>query len=382
MLNIPIVLGSATPSLETLFNVLVGRIKQLDLKQRATKVVMPKIELLDMRGQENSFIHQNLVQKIRKTLAENKQVILFLNKRGFSAVLKCKSCDWASDCDNCSSHQTVYLSKQKLICHHCGSCRKIPLCCPKCNETDLMFLGAGTEKLEKFLGQQFPNNNILRLDRDNQKSSKKLEQAIEKINNLEVDIILGTQLLVKGHHFPNVDLVCVINSDGAFYSSDFRAEEKLLQQLIQVSGRSGRETKTGGKVLIQTQIPEHDLFLSVIKSDYLKHANIILKQRNDYNLPPYSAMAEINASAIDEMLLFKYLRDLRDGLRKVIINDEVEILGPASPAINRKKNRYIANLVITANSKAILQKYNIVLIKLIDYLDNKNYFKTNLNIDP
>ncbi|MGY0400277.1 MAG: helicase-related protein, partial [Ostreibacterium sp.] len=236
----------------------------------------------------------------------------------------------------------------------------------------------GQKNLESQLNQQFPYHRILRLDRDKQTTARQLDAALMKIQMGEVDIILGTQLVVKGHHFPKVELVCVVDADSALFSSDFRAEERLYQQLIQVAGRAGRESNTG-KVYIQSTVPDHVVFHALIKHDYWTYAEKLLTERTQYGLPPQTAMVLVKSSALDQCLLINYLRAIRESL--IENSKTLMVQGPVPLAVVRVKNRFQAQLCLSADNKMDVQKYLPLLVNIIKYYDKSNRFKTIIDVD-
>lgn len=377
--NIPVVMGSATPSLESLANAERGIFHLHRLSERATGATLPEIIIVDRRGHgREQVLAKQVQQQMRQTLQRGEQVLLFLNRRGFSPVMCCSNCDWHSDCPACSVYQTAHLQTRQLCCHHCGHIEPIPLRCPNCGEAALYFPGAGTEKLESQLNKQFPNYRVLRLDRDKQSTAGQLDTALAKIHAGEVDIIVGTQLLAKGHHFKNVTLVCVVDADSALFSSDFRAEERLYQQLIQVAGRAGRETLPG-QVYIQSSVPEHAVFHALLRHDYGAYAKQLLRQRADYQLPPFVAIALIKASAKQQATVLDYLRALKSALSTHAT--ALTTLGPVPLAIARINNRYQAQLWLSAADKATLQKALPLVQQMIAHYDPGNRYQTVIDVD-
>ncbi|MBS9778045.1 MAG: primosomal protein N' [Gammaproteobacteria bacterium] len=378
-LHINVVLGSATPSLESVDNVLQGKFTLHHLTKRATQSALPEITMIDRRGHgKESVLADSVIKKMRHILQQGKQVLIFLNRRGFAPVMKCNECDWSSDCPSCSVFQTAHTTTRQLCCHHCGHVEALPVQCPNCQCPDVYFAGAGTQKLESQIHQQFPQHRLLRLDRDKQTTSAKLDEALESIHQGDVDIIIGTQLVVKGHHFPNVELVCVADADSALFSSDFRAEEHLYQQLIQVAGRAGRESNAG-KVLIQSTVPDHDVFHALIRHDYWAYAEKIIAERKEYELPPSTAMVLVRASALDRDMLLNYLRAVKDSLCEH--TSAIRVLGPVPLAVERVKNRYQAQLWLSAENKSTIQKNIPLLEKIIRHYDKSHRFKTIIDVD-
>lgn len=377
--NVNVVLGSATPSLESLENVKRRRLSLHTLSTRATQATLPTIHLVDRRGNgREQVLSDSVQQKMRRVLHAGKQVLLFLNRRGFAPVMLCGACGWRSSCPDCSVSLTAHLGRRQLCCHHCGHNEALPLRCPDCQSRDIYFAGAGTEKLEAQLQQQFPRHNILRLDRDKQPTAKQLDTALARIHNAEVDIILGTQLVVKGHHFPGVEMVCVVDADSALFSSDFRAEERLYQQLIQVAGRAGRES-TAGNVYIQSVVPDHAIFHALLHHDYLAYAERLLGERRDAALPPYTAYTLVKASAKQQPQLLDFLRSVKQTLNTHAA--ELQISGPMPSPVEKIKNRYQAQLWLSAADKAQLQKYLPLLQQVLSHFDPTHSFKSIIDVD-
>ncbi len=378
-LNINVVLGSATPSLESVANVKSGKLQLHHLRHRATDSALPTIAMIDRRGHgKDSVLADSVITKMRQILQQGKQVLIFLNRRGFAPVMKCNDCQWSSDCPSCSVFQTAHTTTRQLCCHHCGHVEPLPIRCPDCLSPDIYFAGMGTQKLEAHISQQFPHHRVLRLDRDKQTTSKQLDAALASIHDGEVDIILGTQLVVKGHHFPNVELVCVADADSALFSSDFRAEEHLYQQLIQVAGRAGRES-SAGQVLIQSTVPDHDVFHALVRHDYWAYAETMLAERKSHDLPPSTAMVLVKASALDRDMLLDYLRAVKHSLCEN--SDTVAVLGPVPLAVERVKNRFHAQLWLSADNRAHMQKNIPLLEEIIRHYDKSHRFKTIIDVD-
>lgn len=376
--GIGIVMGSATPSLESLYNIKQKKYQSYFLKHRATQMPLPTITLVDRRGDRQSrVLSSRVIQAMRQVLQKGKQVMLFLNRRGFAPVMLCSTCDWRSHCPNCSVYQTAHLSSRQLCCHHCGQISPLPLRCPSCQSTDIYFGGAGTQKLESQLNEQFPKHKVLRLDRDKQKTTRQLQQAFAAIQAGEIDIVLGTQLLVKGHHFPAVEMVCVVDADSALFSSSFRAEEQLYQQLIQVAGRAGRESP--GEVYIQSGVPDHAIFHALVRHDYWHYAQTLLSARITHRLPPYTALTVVRASAPTQSAVLDYLRTLKQALSEQ--TTAIEIMGPIPLAVEKLKNRYQAKLWLLASNKVTMQRQLSILDQLRLYYDRSNRFRTVIDVD-
>ena len=335
MLNIPVLLGSATPSLETLHNVDKQRYQWLHLPERAGSAIAPVLQLLDIRNKRmREGLSESLLAQIRKTLAKNEQVLLFLNRRGFAPTLICHGCGWVARCQHCAANLVIHQAIALLRCHHCGTEYSLPKFCPDCKTGELTPLGLGTERVEKVLNQLFTDKTILRLDRDSIQRKGSLEEALEQINQGKVDIILGTQLLAKGHHFPNVTLVAILNVDSGLFSIDFHATEKLAQLIVQVSGRAGRADKLG-TVIMQTRQPEHPLLTTLIRQGYQSFASSALAERQIAGLPPYTYQALLSAEARDETLAQTFLQTVID-LAAQNPQQNVQLLGPVPAPMTKR----------------------------------------------
>ncbi|OYV55171.1 MAG: primosomal protein N' [Legionella sp. 21-45-4] len=263
--QIPIVLGSATPSLETLHNCLTQKYTQLHLTQKALNQLPHCVQLVDIRNQTLAHgLAKTTQEVIAKTLENKQQVLIFINRRGFAPVLLCHECGWIADCHACDSHLTLHRKNHTLLCHHCGQKQTMPTHCTLCQSTDLVPVGAGTQRIQQGLSRQYPHVPLLRIDRDHIKTTEALHTALNLIHKGTPQLIIGTQMLAKGHHFPNLGLVVILDTDAGFYNQDFRALERLGQLIVQVSGRTGRE-QTQGQVLIQTHLPQHPLLNQLIR---------------------------------------------------------------------------------------------------------------------
>ncbi len=337
----PIVLGSATPSLETLYNAKEEKYQWIKLPQRAGQGRYPEVSLIDIRSRPLTHgCSPPLLKAIDEHLSSGNQVIVFQNRRGYSPVLTCYDCGWISECQHCDARMTVHLVPPHLHCHHCDDKSDLPRLCPNCHSAQLHPLGSGTERLEHGLQQRFPEHRVLRVDRDAIRSPKDMEQLIEHVDRGEPCLLIGTQMLAKGHDFHHVTLVAIIDADAIFFSADFRAMERGAQQLIQVAGRTGRGEKPG-KVLIQTRHPEHSIFQHVIRGDYPALANSLLEERSACELPPKSRLISIRAEAKQQALNHQALEQIKHLLYEHIQLDEsIQIAGPLEAAIPRKSGAF------------------------------------------
>ena len=380
-LNIPIVLGSATPSLETLYNAFQSRYETLLLPERAGNAKPPTIQLLDVRSQKMEHgLSAQLLQKIKEHLQRDSQVLLFLNRRGFAPVLMCHECGWHALCPRCDAHMTLHQNNARLRCHHCGTEQRQPSACPACQGKELLQMGYGTERIEEALTEIFPDYQIIRIDRDSTRRKGSMQKLLKEIQHGARQILIGTQMLAKGHHFPNVTLVGMLNADYGLYSADFRASEKMGQLILQVAGRAGREEKKG-EVLIQTHHPDHPLFAPLIAHDYPAFAKTLLEERQQTEFPPFSHLALLRAEAVDQQSPMQFLEQARQLLEQ-FQPGEVIIMGPFPALMERRAGRYRAQVLIQATNRKALQS---LLSRTIYQVENTNMAKKvrwSIDIDP
>ena len=386
--GVPIVLGSATPSLETLYNVNQQRYKKLSLKQRAGDAILPDIHLLDVRSQKlDSGLSAQLIQRMREHLQRGNQVLLFLNRRGFAPVLMCHECGWLSHCPRCDACFTLHQKAQRLRCHHCGSEQSIPQHCPKCRDkgvlNELNPVGMGTERVEETLGELFPDKTILRIDRDSTRKKGELENRLEQAKDSQVDILIGTQMLAKGHHFPRVTLVGVLSADQGLYSADFRASERMGQLILQVAGRAGREQQRG-EVIIQTCHPDNPLLIDLQNHSYPNFCKDLFSEREQAMLPPFSYHVLIRAEAIDEQAPMDFLNAARQCCNHIEQNivSAVEIYGPFPAPMTRRAGRYRYQMLCQANNRNDLQQLLHNWLPQIEKLPNRNKVRWSVDVDP
>lgn len=377
--DIPIVLGSATPALETYHNALQGRYGLVVLRQRAAAdATVPSLRCLDTRREAmTEGLSATLITALKQRLSRGEQSLLFINRRGYAPVLFCTACAWVSACHRCSSHLVVHLKQKRLHCHHCGYSAGMPRHCPHCGSADLSPLGQGTQRIEASLRSFFPKARILRVDRDSTRPKHALAGMLQQVRELEVDILVGTQMLAKGHDFPNLTLVGVINADGGLYSADFRASEKLFAQLLQVAGRAGRAALKG-EVFIQTAFPEHPLFAALAKGDYASYAQALLQERAQAHLPPYAFQALIRAEAPELARALSFLQhavELAPATNGVTLYDAV-------PALMQKvAGKERAQLLLEASSRAHLQKFLSLWLPLL-YAKKSHAVRWSVDVDP
>jgi len=381
LLHIPVLLGSATPSLESLHNANKQRYQLLHLPNRAGNAIEPVLQLMDIRNKKiQEGLSEALIQEIHKTLAKNEQVLLFLNRRGFAPTLICHSCGWVARCQRCDANLVIHFDEKRLRCHHCSQEQALVKNCPACKVGELTPLGLGTERVEKILTELFADKIIVRLDRDSTQRKGSLEHFLQQINQGKVDIILGTQMLSKGHHFPNVTLVAIIDVDSGLFSIDFHASEKLAQMIVQVSGRAGRAEKPG-KVIMQTRQPEHPLLTTLIQEGYRSFAKTVLAERKDASLPPFSyqALLRVQATDIDTPKIF--FQALTTLIQKINTGD-THILGPVSAPMARRAGLYRYQLLFQNTKRQELHVLLDALIPEIAKLKQAKKVRWSLDVDP
>jgi len=350
--GVPVVLGSATPSLESYAQALNGRYQLTELKQRAiSQAQLPAIELVDLRHLpvENGLTRPAL-QALTDTLARNEQSLVFLNRRGYAPALYCPSCAWVAPCPACSARLVLHQSARRLKCHHCGYETRIPVECPSCGNPDLKALGQGTQRLEETLTAALSGARIRRIDRDSMRPRAWAELG-EAVHGGEVDILVGTQMLAKGHDFPNVTLALILDTDGALYSPDFRATERLFAQLMQVAGRAGRADKPG-RVLIQTAFPDHPLFRYLQRHDYPGYARALLAERKQLDLPPFTRQVLLRAEA---PTMAAALAFLQQAARVAPVHPQVSVFTAVPAPMARVAHLERAQLLIQSASRQALQ---------------------------
>lgn len=380
ILNIPVILGSATPSLESLYNVQKNRYQLLKLPKRAGAAVPPSLSLLDIRNQVlQEGLSPPLIRAINKTLAKNEQVLLFLNRRGFAPTLICHSCGWVAQCSRCDANLVVHFQQQKLRCHHCTSEQSLPRHCSACKAEQLSPLGLGTERVENALHSLFPQKKIVRLDRDSTQRKGVLEQHLQAINQGEVNIILGTQMLAKGHHFPNVTLAVLLDVDSGLFSIDFHAAERLAQLITQVSGRAGRETKKG-RVIMQTRQPEHPLLNTLIHQGYQAFAQAALAERKQAELPPFSYQALLRANAHEQQAPLDFLLAVAELINQH--DTQTFALGPVAAPMAKRAGQFRYQLLMQDSQRKQLHLLLNWLIPEIERLKQARKVRWSLDVDP
>ncbi|MGO2496702.1 MAG: primosomal protein N' [Vibrio litoralis] len=381
--NFPVVLGSATPALETLHNAKTGKYHYLSLSKRAGNAQPAKHHVLDIKGLYlEGGLSAPLIAQMRRHLNAGNQVMLFLNRRGFSPALMCHECGWLAECKRCDAYYTFHQGSQEIRCHHCGSQRPVIQQCQGCGSTQLVSVGVGTEQLEKQLELLFPEFKTIRIDRDSTRRKGSLESALESIRHGEYQILIGTQMLAKGHHFPDVTLVGLLDVDGSLYSSDFRASERLAQLFIQVAGRSGRASKPG-EVLLQTHHPEHALLQSLLHKDYQHFAQTALEERKMAQLPPYSFLTLFRAEGNNNEDVEAFLRQIRHTIEAHPLYDEqCMVLGPMPAPLAKRAGKYRWQLMLQVTTRSQMQRLIGSSKPAIQLLPLAKKVRWNMDIEP
>ena len=378
--RIPIVLGSATPSFESYHNAQNGRYRMLKLTGRALAGArLPTVRCININQTAmHHGISENLLREIEQRIARQEQSLLFINRRGYAPVLMCPGCGWLSGCKHCAGNMVLHREDKQLRCHHCGYQLHVPQACPDCGNANLHPVGSGTQKVEFVLQEQFPQARILRVDRDSTRNKHAWQTMREQIHANEVDILVGTQMLAKGHDFPALTLVGVINPDSALYSSDFRAAEKLFAQLVQVAGRAGRAEKPG-EVLIQTAFPDHPLYRALRINDFENWAASQLAERKMAGFPPFIYQAILRAEGLQESSVYAFLNQSRDAA--LALNHPVDILGVVPASLPRRANHIRAQMLVQSAKRKNLQQFLRLWEPQLSALPSRK-LRWSLDVDP
>jgi primosomal protein N' (replication factor Y) len=377
--NIPLVLGTATPALETLNNALTGKYHHLHLPLRAGNAVVAKQQVFDIRQQPLEFgLAKGMLERIALHLKQGSQVMLFINRRGYAPALMCHTCGHVEQCHSCNKPFTLHKSLYKLQCHHCGAAKPIPKACNNCQSSEISSQGVGTEQLEQGLVEYFPDYASVRIDSDTTRGKNKLDTMLNKINNNEYQILIGTQILSKGHHFPNVTLVVIMDVDGALFSADYRAAEHLAQLITQLAGRAGRAEKPG-EMWLQTHDPAHPLLQDLINNGYGHFARYALLERQQANLPPYTYQALFKAQALSARDAHEFLQQIAD-----LFNHEAGLacLGPIPALMEKRQGQYRMQLLLQSQHRSTLQQAINRHINQIENLGLGHKVRWALDIDP
>ena len=380
--NIPVVLGSATPSLETLFNAQTKKYQHSVLKNRAGSASPPSIELLDIRRQVlHEGLSDNAIAAIGETLSSGQQAMVFVNRRGFAPLLMCHDCGWHAQCDHCDARLTLHNRPHELHCHHCGHRAKVPTACPRCQSSRLLQVGQGTQRSAEALTALFPRFPVIRIDRDSTQGKQAMGERVDLINRGESAILVGTQMLAKGHHFPALNLVVVLDIDQGLYNPDFRGPEKTVQLLTQVAGRAGRAGH-GGKVLIQTHMPEHPLLQIWQTESYQGIIETLLNERSLRTLPPYAHIALIRADSPKPEQALRFLNQLAQQQTNTLNQSGCQLIGPLAAFMEKRAGRHRAQLMIKSEQRKSLHSAVKQLIQSLDQSKKPSGLRWSIDIDP
>jgi primosomal protein N' (replication factor Y) len=383
-LDIPVVLGSATPSLETFHHATTGRYQMLELPERAVAEAMPVVRIVDTRREKlQEGLSAALLAGLQLRLERGEQSLVFLNRRGYAPVLACPPCGWISRCRRCAANLVLHLADGRLRCHHCGFEARVPRACPDCGNVDLLPFGRGTQRLETMLVERFPEARVLRIDRDSASTPKKWQALLATIHAGEADILVGTQMLAKGHDFPLLTLVGAVGADAALFAADFRAPERLFAQLMQVGGRSGR-ADLPGEVLIQTEYPDHPLYRALIDHDYARFAQNQLDERRIAGFPPFSFQAMLRAEARTMEQALDFLAAARKAAAMLpnSLAEGVTLYDPVPMRLQRLMTLERGQLLVESLSRPALQAFLAAWMERLYALKTPAGLRWHLDVDP
>jgi primosomal protein N' (replication factor Y) len=376
-----VVLGSATPSLESLRNALTGRYALHRLTARAGGASLPRIETLDVRRLElQSGLSAPLLDSIESTVAAGAQVLLFLNRRGYAPTLRCHDCGWIALCGDCDARLTLHRRQRRLRCHHCGGARPLPLRCPECHSARLLTRGLGTEQAEEFLRARFGSTPVFRVDSDSMSGRSAMHDLVSEINRGEPCVLVGTQMLAKGHHFPCVSLAAVMDADALLFSSDFRGEERLAQLLTQVAGRAGR-AGLPGRVILQTHYPDHPAMQAMLQLSYHEQSLDMLRRRREAGMPPEGQLVLLRTDCADADWGEQFLRDLRR-LAERALPRGAALVGPLPSPMPRRAGRFRSQLMLTAGDRRCAGQAATRLVACAETLPQRRGLKWSIDVDP
>jgi primosomal protein N' (replication factor Y) (superfamily II helicase) len=378
-LNVPVLLGTATPSLESLANVEAGRYQALHLRSRPSAARPPQVQIIDMRAQRLEHgLSPALLHAVGDTVARGEQVLVFRNRRGYAPVLLCHACGWHAECPRCEHPMTLHSAWRRLICHHCDHQSAVPSVCPVCGGNELRPQGQGTERLEEALAAQFPQTPVLRIDRETTRRRDAFEQLLDTLQTDDPAILVGTQMLAKGHDLPNLTLVAIVGVDEGLLSVDFRAGERLAQLVVQVAGRAGRARKPG-RVILQTHHPDHPLLRSLLSQGYAAAAKQLLAERRQTDLPPYGHQVLLRCEAHQRAVVDAFLSEARAALPDT---DTLQIAGPMPAPMPLRAGRQRGQLLIESTSRRNLHAAARPWAMQLAHLPSARKVRWSLDVDP
>ncbi len=379
--NCPVVLGSATPSLESLHNALTGRYGLHRLTARAGGASMPRIESVDVRRRElRAGFSRDLLEAIESTLLAAEQVLLFLNRRGYAPTLRCHDCGWIAGCRHCDARLTLHRRQRRLRCHHCGAGQPVPAHCPQCRSASLLTAGLGTEQAEEFLRERFTDWPVFRVDSDSMRGRDAMLNLIGEINRGQPCVLLGTQMLTKGHHFPAVSLVAVIDADAMLFSADFRGEERMAQLLTQVAGRAGRAERPG-RVLLQTHYPDHPAVRAVLELGYHQQACTMLERRRESGMPPAGQLVLLRTDCADAACGEEFLRRVRQQVEPGLPGS-CSLIGPLPSPMPRRAGKFRCQLILSSPDRRSARTAAAALVAHAETLPRRRGLNWSVDVDP
>lgn len=379
-----IVLGSATPSLESLHNARNKKFVHLQLTQRTGVDQSSKMEIIDVANEALSEgFSEQLLFRINKHIEQRNQVLVFINRRGFAPILNCQTCGWICECENCIAQFTVHANPPSIRCHHCGTAAGLPRYCPQCKSKDLNTIGVGTQRIETFLQTQFPNTRVIRIDRDSTRRKNSLKKMLEEINKGEPCILLGTQMLAKGHHFPNITLVAILDADSGLFSADFRGQEHMGQTIVQVAGRAGRADRPG-EVLIQSRHGSHETLQVLANEPYSEFSELQLGERAEARLPPFSHLCLLRAEANEMRAALQLLERIAKYCRECCQHQRLPIdqLGPLPAPMEKRAGKYRVQLLLKADKRGNLQALLTQLCTELESMKLPRSVRFSIDVDP
>jgi len=383
-LDIPIVMGSATPSFESLENAKAGRYRKLALRHRPGNARQPTIHLIDLRVQPaKDGLTEPLREAIKRHLNDDGQVLVYLNRRGYAPVLMCVACGQIEECGRCDARMVLHQQRAKMICHHCGAERPVPRACGHCGN-ELLPVGQGTQRLENALKKLYPAHGIVRIDRDTTRRRGEIQRRLEQVRSGQAQLLLGTQMLTKGHDFPRVTMVAIIDADQGLFGTDFRCSERLAQSFIQVAGRAGRGDRRG-EVYIQTLFPDNPLLTTLVSGGYGPFAEQAMGERSRAGWPPYTYLTLLRAESAQRSTAFAFLDDARDLAWKLVRGNSgpnIRILGPAPAPMERRSGRYRGQLLVQADNRAEMQRFVAAWREQLDNMKTSRRARWSLDVDP
>ena len=381
--NIGVVLGSATPSLESFHNAETGRFLRLELPHRAGESAPARLRTLDIANEHiPGGLSELALTKIAQHLEAGNQTLVFINRRGFAPILHCLLCGWMAQCENCSAYMTVHAQPPCQRCHHCDLTQPVPNHCPVCRQNELSTSGFGTQQLEAFLQREFPATPVLRVDRDSTRGKYKFRQLLAEVDRGKPAILIGTQMLAKGHHFPGITLAVIVNADGGLFLPDFRGQEQMAQVIVQVAGRAGRGSGRPGEVLVQTRHGDHRTLDKIINSTYSEFAGHILDERRAAGMPPFSHLCLVRAESANREAALSFLRRARRGIEALGREQRVHFTGPLPAPMEKRQSRFRMHLLLRCGNRPGLHTVLDTLATQLDALPAPGDLRWHIDVDP